>query len=201
MNGIDKIVGKIREESAKEAAAIINEAVARAEDIKKESNRRAQEKYWEAVKVGATKLAEFRERCAAAASDDAEKTLAKRREMYMDMAFQSAKQKVLSMPAEEYGNFLGRKAAAACVSGEEKILLSHEDKKRCGETVCKKANEELRRLGKNGCLSLSEETRETGGGFILIWDGGEKDMRLDTLLVELREEILEEAEETLFGKV
>ena len=108
-------------------------------------------------------------------------------------SFELAKEKIVSLPAEEYVAFLAGLAEKAGSAGDEQIILSARDRAAVGEALLKAVNAG----GKH--LSLSDETRDIAGGMILRSGNVETNCSVDLLMEMCRGELAGKVADVLFG--
>ena len=77
------------------------------------------------------------------------------------------------------------------------LVLSKADLARLPENFLATINASLAQEGAS--LALSEQTRETGGGFVLLYDGIEENCTFDALFDSLQEQLLDEVHAILFA--
>ena len=215
MNGIDKIIGRISGDAQAEIDAILGQAREQAEQIAQTS--RAQ---------GETEAAAILERGRQDARARGERMTAMA-QLECRKANLAAKEKLLSLPEEEYVELLAGLAVKAAPHGRGKLIFSPSDRARVGKAVVVAANEMLARaaapklpeeltdspagalldrvvtgasalLTGSAMLTLAEETRPMEGGFVLCDGKVEVNCTFDTLIRLRRDELAGQVAKVLF---
>ena len=176
MNGIEKITGRIRSDAQAEADAIL--AAARKEAGETEASFRRQAEGERALLLAKAEkaAAEREERLVSAAQMEGRKSILAARQEMVEKAFDTALERLCSMPEEQYVQVLVGLVQKASSTGSEEVLFSPADRKRVGKAVVEGANA----TGKH--LTLSEETRPIRGGFILRDGSVEVNCAFETLI-------------------
>ena len=182
MNGIEKITSRITAEAESAAAAVMAEAETQAAGIRAEYEKKAQEAFDTRMAAGKQEIEQAAERVRRAARLDAKKSVLGLKQAMLLLAYDSAKEKIVNLPEEEYVAFLAQQAGAAALSGKEEIILNAEDRKRVGDKVVAAANAAAAERGIGGGLTLSSETREIAGGVILREGSVEVNCSVESLL-------------------
>ena len=176
MNGIEKITGRIRSDAQAEADAIL--AAARKEAGETEASFRRQAEGERALLLAKAEkaAAEREERLVSAAQMEGRKSILAARQEMVEKAFDTALERLCSMPEEQYVQVLVGLVQKASSPGSEEVLFSPADRKRVGKAVVEGANA----TGKH--LTLSGETRPIRGGFILRDGSVEVNCAFETLI-------------------
>lgn len=176
MNGIEKITGRIRADAQAEADAIL--AAARKEAGETEASFRRQAEGERALLLAKAEkaAAEREERLVSAAQMEGRKTILAARQEMVEKAFDTALERLCSMPEDQYVRVLVGLVQKASSTGSEEVLFSPADRKRVGKAVVEGANA----TGKH--LTLSGETRPIRGGFILRDGSVEVNCAFETLI-------------------
>ena len=199
MNGIEKITAKLEAEARAEIDSVNAETAARCEEIKKESEKTAQDAYWKRVQAG-TKSCENRvERMASAADMEAKKSILAFKQEMVSKAFDRAVENIAQMPREEYIAFLAGQTAKAASTGHEQLIFNARDRKELGADTVKAANALLKKRGVDGGLTVSDETREIPGGLIVKQGDIEVNCSVDILVQLYRNELASQVAEILFA--
>ena len=198
MNGIEKITAHIAADSQAEVLAIRAASDEKCAEIRADSERRAQAEYWKVVSEGAKETEQRSLRVARTAKLEAKKSILSMKQQAVSSAFERAKEKIVSLPEQDYVGFLAHQAAQAVMTGEEELVMGEDDRARCGAKVVKAANEQLVKLGRPANLTLSAITRPMSGGLILKQGDIEVNCTVDTLLELSRGELAAQVAEVLF---
>ena len=198
MNGIDRITDRIEADAREQAKAIIAEAEAKCAEIRKENEKKAQERYLELIRNGTKDCESGLERRKSAAEMDAKKSVLALKQDCVAEAFDMAKRRLADMPEDSYVGFLASLAASAAADGSGEIVLSARDRERCGKAVLERANAALAAKGLIPALTLAADSREISGGLILRQGGVEVNCSIEALVEALRGPMTADVARTLF---
>ena len=198
MNGIDRITDRIEADAREQAKAIIAEAEAKCAEIRKENEKKAQERYLELIRNGTKDCESGLERRKSAAEMDAKKSVLALKQDCVAEAFDMAKRRLADMPEDSYVGFLASLAASAAADGSGEIVLSARDRERCGKAVLERANAALAAKGLTPALTLAADSREISGGLILRQGGVEVNCSIEALVEALKGPMTSDVARTLF---
>ena len=198
MNGIDRITDRIEADAREQAKAIIAEAEAKCAEIRKENEKKAQERYLELIRNGTKDCESGLERRKSAAEMDAKKSVLALKQDCVAEAFDMAKRRLADMPEDSYVGFLASLAASAAADGSGEIVLSARDRERCGKAVLERANAALAAKGLTPALTLAADSREISGGLILRQGGVEVNCSSEALVEALKGPMTADVARTLF---
>ena len=198
MNGIDRITDRIEADAREQAKAIIAEAEAKCAEIRKENEKKAQERYLQLIRNGTKDCESGLERRKSAAEMDAKKSVLALKQDYVAEAFDMAKRRLADMPEDSYVGFLASLAASAAADGSGEIVLSARDRERCGKAVLERANAALAAKGLTPALTLAADSRERSGGLILRQGGVEVNCSIEALVEALKGPMTADVARTLF---
>lgn len=198
MNGIDRITDRIEADAREQAKAIIAEAEAKCAEIRKENEKKAQERYLELIRNGTKDCESGLERRKSAAEMDAKKSVLALKQDCVAEAFDMAKRRLADMPEDSYVGFLASLAASAAADGSGEIVLSARDRERCGKAVLERANAALAAKGLTPALTLAADSREISGGLILRQGGVEVNCTIEALVEALKGPMTADVARTLF---
>ena len=150
MNGIEKIIDRIRGDAQAEIDAVLNQAKADAAEITARYEAQAKAEAEEILARGKRAAAEREERLVSVAQLECRKGQLAAKQEVIDASFQLALKKLLALPEAEYVNLLANLAAQAAPAGKGELIFAQADRDRVGQAVVKAANEKL-----NGSLTLS----------------------------------------------
>ena len=182
MNGIEKITSRIAAEAEEAAAAVLEEAKKKAETIRTGYEERVKAEYEARIAAGKAELEQNVQRTDRSARLDARKALLGVKQELVTEAYQTALQKILALPEEEYVAFLARQAGKAALTGKETILLNASDKERRGAKTVEAANALVKERGLVPALTLSDEVRDMVGGLVLKSGSVEVNCSVESLL-------------------
>lgn len=198
MNGIDRITDRIEADAREQAKAIIAEAEAKCAEIRKENEKKAQERYLELIRNGTKDCESGLERRKSAAEMDAKKSVLALKQDCVAEAFDMAKRRLADMPEDSYVGFLASLTASAAADGSGEIVLSARDRERCGKAVLERANAALAAKGLTPALTLAADSREISGGLILRQGGVEVNCSIEALVEALKGPMTADVARTLF---
>ena len=198
MNGIDRITDRIEADAREQAKAIIAEAEAKCAEIRKENEKKAQERYLQLIRNGTKDCESGLERRKSAAEMDAKKSVLALKQDCVAEAFDMAKRRLADMPEDSYVGFLASLAASAAADGSGEIVLSARDRERCGKAVLERANAALAAKGLTPALTLAADSREISGGLILRQGGVEVNCSIEALVEALKGPMTPDVARTLF---
>ena len=181
MNGIEKITARIMAEAESDAAAIRAEAEKSAAAQQEELAKKAEAEYNARLLSGTDEIQQQVQRLDRSARLEAKMRLLGVKQDMLAAAYAAAKEKLLSLPEEEYVSFLAKLAGNAARSGDELVILSASDRERVGDKVIESANALLAARGLPAKLSLGD-SREIDGGLVLKKGSIEVNCAVDSLL-------------------
>lgn len=199
MTGIDRIKAKIIDDAKKAAKENLERARQEAEKIVLEARRKAEEEAEKAREAALAEAENLRKTMEAVSGLEERKRMLKVRQDIVDGAFRAAFDKILDMPADEYGRFLKRYILESVREGEGEILLNATDRERLGERFVKEINKAIRSEGKNSVLKLSGQTIPNRGGFVLKYGDLEINCTLEIIFSMARPRLEAEVASILFG--
>ena len=197
MNGIEKIIERINSAAAEECAVIAQKAAEECEVIRADYAQKVQSAYESAVHSGELEIKLDTERTVRNAKLDARKDLLFAKQEILDSAFEAARQKICTLPENEYLQWM---AAMACEAsgGSGELILSERDRA-LGEKLVAMANEALIARGRKGELRVSSETGNMEAGFVLRDGKLEVNCTLESILESKRQHIAAKLAEVLFS--
>ena len=197
MTGIEKICARIESDARAEADVTIAQAEAKCEEIRVESDKQAQDKYWTLIRAGVKDCESRVQRLARTAEMESKKQILAFKQEMISKAFDRAIEQIKAMPDDKYIDFLARQAAAAARTGLEEVIFNEADQAR-GKKAVAKANELLKAKGLYGKLTVSEEIRPIAGGLIIKEGDIESNCSLETLAEMYRAELAAKAASVMF---
>ncbi len=198
MKGIEKITARIAADAETENQAIREESAKRCAQIRAEYEKQAQEKCAAITQEGERESEQRASRIDRTARLESKKSILAMKQDLVSKAFDQAETMIGQLPEPDYIGFLARQASQAALTGQEEVILSREDKAKCGAKVVKAANDMLQARGLQPALTLSEETRPMAGGLILKQGDIEVNCTVGTLLELSRGELAAQVAEVLF---
>jgi len=198
MNGIDNIIDKIRQNAQTEAKAKKSEAETAAKDVRDGYENRAADAA-NAVISDAKKQAQAILMLAEGSSSlENSKLVLQTKHELIDEAFSLAKERLISMPENEYVDFLCRYAVSAAADGRGELILNATDSEKIGVKLIATVNAALTKKGIDASLSLSKKTGAQSGGFILKNGNIETDCSVSAIVSSMKNDLISEVAEVLF---
>ncbi len=195
MAGLEKILEDIRAQSEESAQGILKEAQDKASAIVEQAKQETEVSCAEIRENGSRAVADRKERAASAAALRVRQTILSRKQEIMKEAFDSALEKALSMPADEYFPALTRLAVKAAHGQDGEIAFSEKDLSRLPASFEKDLNEKL--SGK-ASLRVAGKPAAISDGFTLRYGGIEENCTFEAILNEKKEELQDEIRGILF---
>lgn len=173
-NGKDNIIARIAEDTEKKVSEILCEAENRAQQILDNANEDVDESMRRAEKKVADDKSELLRRAKVNVQMNCKKYRLAQRQQLVSQVFDGVKQRILALPREKYLAFCQKQLAQYAEKGEQLV-------------ICQKDSDVLTRaLAENYGLTLAETYGNFDGGFVLVGDGYEKNVTLDTIIAEAR---------------
>jgi len=193
MNGIEKIIHRIREDAQAEVERVLKEARDEAVRIRESGYTQAEAEKTVLRERNERAAAEREERLVSAAQmETRQMNLAAKQEM-VEKAYALALEKLCAMPDERYTQVVAELLTQAAPKGRGEVIFNAEDAVRIGKEAVALANEKL-----GGELILSTETRPIRGGFVLKSGSVEVNGSFETLVRLQRAQTAGAVAKTLF---
>jgi V/A-type H+-transporting ATPase subunit E len=189
MDGISKIIDRIRADSDAEAEAVLAEGKARAAAITEEFAELERRAYGDLITKGATESVARFERLKNIAALDTKKAVLTEKQELLSAAFAAAEAELAKLPEAQYTDLLARLAADAARTGAETLVFNAADRARVGAAVVDGAKKLLAAQGRNASLTLSAETRDISGGVIVSGGDIETNASLSALVALYKNEL------------
>ena len=168
------------------------------EAIRTRYRKMAEEEYWRILNKGKQEAENRAQRMRSVAQAEAKKQMLSLKQEMIGKVFEMAVEKILSMPEDQYVDFLKSLAVKASRTGKEQIILSPGDRARYGKKIAVAANEALLAKGKTASLTLSEKTGGFRGGLILSEGRVEVNCSIETIIELRRNELAGEVAKLLY---
>lgn len=190
MNGLDKIITEINEESRIECETIISEAKKAAVAMGKTAKNRAEE-----IQAEADKRAEKEDRLIVerAESDSRHQSNRKKLEFRQEAIreiISEAKNRLLNMETEAYFEVMSRLLKNTACSEAGKICVSKRDKNRMST--------EFEKCIKQHSLEVSATLDDSDGGFVLLYGDIVENCSIDAMIDEKYEHLADTVNSILF---
>ena len=127
------------------------------------------------------------------------KTILLEKQKIMEDVFGDALEHILKLNNKEYQNFIKKLVLDNVEKGDETIFIGHSDKNRISEDFIEDINKELKAKGKKGELKLSTSYLPIKGGIIIGSGAIRKNISLELLLKNVREESETQTSKILFN--
>lgn len=187
MNGLEKIIKDINDETQAECDKIIAEAQAKADEIIKNANANADKiSSAENDKLKAFEKDLMNRSVSAAALEKRKIILAEKQKIISDI-INKAHEEILSLPDKEYFDILMKIAAKNIQSGSGEIFFNAKDKKRLPKNFIPELNKQAEKIG--GKVTLSDKTVNIDGGFVLAYGGIEENCSFEAIFHSKSEEM------------
>ena len=197
MNGLDKLVARISGESDAQIKAIIDEANAKAAEIKADSDKKMKAECERIEKKAQTEVETIEMRSKASAELKTKQILLTGKQELLNDTIGMAKEKLSNLSDQEYVDFI-KKLFSKHVPSEDAVLkLNAADLKRIPQDVIDgfvKSAED-----KGAKLTVSSEAAEIKNGFVLDFRGIEENCTFDALIDQNIEELQDKVKSLLFA--
>ena len=193
MKGIEKIIAHIEGDADKQAESILAAAKKRCDKVLAGYEEKASELYSSKIRDGVKSCQDKEDGALRSSRMEARKSVLAVKQEMVAKSFDLAREKIVSLPADQYVAFLADLVEKAGVSGNEEIILSARDRGAIGDALLAALNAG----GKN--LKLSDEVRDIAGGLILRSGNVETNCSVDLLMEMCRGELAGKVADVLFG--
>ncbi|MBU4511453.1 V-type ATP synthase subunit E [bacterium] len=129
----------------------------------------------------------------------AKKTILSEKQKIMKDVFGNALESILKLSNKEYQNFIKKLILDNIEIGDETIFIGSSDKNRISKDFIEDINKELKAKGKKGELKLSNSYIPIKGGIIIGSGAIRKNVSLELLLKNVREESEAQISKILFN--
>jgi V/A-type H+-transporting ATPase subunit E len=127
------------------------------------------------------------------------KTILLEKQRIMEDVFGNALESILKLGNKDYQNFIKKLVLDNVEKGDETIFIGSSDKNRISEDFIENINKELKAKGKKGELKLSTSYLPIKGGIIIGSGAIRKNISLELLLKNVREESETQISKILFN--
>lgn len=197
MNGLDKLVARISGESDEQIKTIIDDAGAKAAEIKADCDRKIKAECERIEKKAQTEVETIEMRGKASAELKTKQILLTGKQELLNDTIAMAKEKLNSLSDREYIDFI-TKLFAKHIPAEDAVLkMNAADLKRIPKSVFDGFVQSAEEKGAK--LSVSEEPSEIKNGFILDFGGIEENCTFDALIDQNIEELQDKVKSLLFA--
>lgn len=195
MNGIEKILNTIENDSKLRCDAIIKNAEKQAQAILQKAELQANAEYAAIIESAEEKCIKIAQTAQARAAQIKRQELLKAKVNVIDDSINAASEKLSSLPDAEYFAALLTLISRHAQAGKCELLLNEHDNSRLPSGFIKEATEIAEK--KSAHLIHSEENASVKNGFILRYGDIEINCSFDSLIDECREELKEKVNSIL----
>ncbi len=192
MKGTEKIIAHIEADAKAREKEILEDAERQCAEIRASYEEKASELYAERIREGVRACQDEEDGVLRIANMEARKNLLAMKQEMVSRSFRKAEEKLVSLPAGEYIEFLSRLVKQAAPDGEGTLILNEKDRGSIGQQLLQAVNADGARL------TLAEETRDMAGGFVLRSGAVETNCSVELLLDLCRNELTHQLAELLF---
>ncbi len=195
MKGTENIIAHIRDDAKAKADAVIAEAEKQCAELREEYNNKAKGVYVDVIRQGEKAGADLVESRDRIIGMEAKKEILSLKQEMVAKAFETAQKRILTLPREEYLNFLTGLIRRSAVTGTEEIVLNAEDTRDLGKDLVRAANAEV----DGAKFRLSKKTGDFAGGLILKRGNIEANCTVELLIDLCRAELSADVAKVLFS--
>ena len=199
MNGIDQITARILSGADEQAQVILAQAQDECKDIRKENRAWVEKAYQERMKAGKDQFNMTLQQRKKAASLNAKKSQLATKQELVSMVFDEVRERLLSLPEDEYTSFLAKLAADCARTGHETVDFSEKEAGACAEEVLRKANALLTEKGLPGEMTMGAVIPHMNGGLIVRDGNIETNCSIELLVEQKKSEMSREVADYLFA--
>ncbi len=127
------------------------------------------------------------------------KTILSEKQKIMEDVFGNVLESILKLSNKEYQNFIKKMILDNIEKGDETIFIGSSDKDKISKDLIENINKELKARGKKGELKLSDSYLPIKGGIIIGSGAIRKNVSLELLLKNVREESETQISKILFN--
>jgi len=198
MKGLEAIKKQIIEDARAESDKLLDQARQRAEE-RRSARLAAQAKTLAELRTRNSEEAAMRkERMLTAARLEARKRLLSVKQEMIGKSFVAAEEKIRSLPAEQYREFMADVVTRYAETGNEEVTVSGRDLEVLDQEFIRMANQRLQAAGKTGAMKLSDRPGDFDGGLVMIGRNSEINCTLKALVRQVRQSLESEVAQILF---
>ncbi len=198
MSNLDNLTSKIIKDAEVKKIEILNEATVKADEIIKKKTEEANKKASSILEKAEMESKTIKERIISKTDLEIRNKKLLAKQQVIEKVFETAKEKLKSMNAEEFTKFIKNSIMALNIDGDEEIIINPVDREKLPEKFLAEVNKSLISKGKLGNLKFNVKTHEIDGGFILSKNGIEINNSFDELVNSLKYELEYEVGKILF---
>ncbi len=195
----NKIILKIEEDGAREAAEIVDAAKKKAAASTEKIKAAAKVKIDEINAQAAADADEAARRQTLIAELEARKNALDSKRKVLEEAFAKAEETINAMPDYKWEQFITSIVVKSAETGTEKICVPAADRAKYEGGFLARLNDALAKAGKQGKLTLSDEAAKFSGGILLQGKTSDFDGSFATIMRDVRTRIEKEVADMLFA--
>ena len=195
----NKIIIKIEEDGAREAAEIVDAAKKKAAASTEKIKAAAKVKIDEINAQAAADADEAARRQTLIAELEARKNALDSKRQVLEEAFAKAEETINAMPDYKWEQFITSIVVKSAETGTEKICVPAADRAKYEGGFLARLNDALVKAGKQGKLTLSDEAAKFSGGILLQGKTSDFDGSFATIMRDVRTRIEKEVADMLFA--
>lgn len=195
----NKIILKIEEDGAREAAEIVDAAKKKAAASTEKIKAAAKVKIDEINAQAAADADEAARRQTLIAELEARKNALDSKRKVLEEAFAKAEETINAMPDYKWEQFITSIVVKSAETGTEKICVPAADRAKYEGGFLARLNDALVKAGKQGKLKLSDEAAKFSGGILLQGKTSDFDGSFATIMRDVRTRIEKEVADMLFA--
>lgn len=199
MEGIEKIVERIAEDTRAVISSMQAETAEKCRIIEGKYNTLAQEEYWKAARAGVAECERQVQRLSSTAALESKKSILAMKQDRIDHVFEEAVKRICELPDEQYINFLAKLASDAAETGTEEIVFNERDKAGCAKEVIKEANSIIAKRGLSQKLTVASDIGGFAGGIIVRYGMTQINCTAEKLVELMKDELTAQVADILFG--
>lgn len=197
MNGLDKLVDRISGEANDQIRSILDEAIAKAAEIKAEYDKRQKAECDRIEKKAQSEVETIESRAKASAELKTKQILLAGKQELLNDTIALAKEKLAGLSDQEYTDFIVKLFDKHIPREDAVLRLNAVDLNRIPKDVL---DSFAKKAGEAGAdLKISDEAAEIKNGFILDFGGIEENCTFDALIDQNIEELQDKVKSLLFA--
>lgn len=196
MSGLEKIIARISEESARSSEEILKDARAKAHEITLDNERKIEEECGMIARKADSSARNIIDRGEASAKLRTKQILLSGRQELLSDTIAKARQHIGELSDSEYGDFILRLFKNHLPDSDCRLLLSQRSMQRLNSDVISALNAEAAQ--NNVKLRISMAESDIGDGFALDFGGTEENCTVDALIERNMDELTDKAKSILF---
>lgn len=194
MTGLESIISQITGDGEKEAAAILDEARKKADEIAENAKAEGAEKVRAVLKGGERQAQDIRDRAQSAAELEQRNQMLVFKQALIREAVDAARDSLESAPDEEYFNTLLTLYTRFAQEGRGEMHLNEKDIARLPDDFLAR----MRKAVPGAEVTISPKPRKIDNGFLLVYGGVDINCTFRAIFEDASEELRDAAGKLLF---